>query len=223
MAKGMPGQGVIVLAGEDSNDCRVMAQLVRGLHPGLAAAKLVEISDPVRLKGAAPAQLPARIGTLIGKAKGRALRAKADLLGLVVHEDLDGYPDERYARIRSAIAAELARQSPCDTAFALAAWETEAWLLLFPDAFTRVKPRWKVPAELRDRDTGKVRDPKEALRAKLGSPAFRESDGPQVAAAAREQGLLPHPAGTNRSYSDFVAELGQWQLISAPLPAQRRP
>lgn len=215
-------QGVIVLAGEDSNDCRIVAQILREHHPGLGAAKLVEIADPVRLKSASPPDLTARVRTLVGKAKGRALRARAELLGLVVHEDLDGYTDQQYVRVRQAVAAELSRQSPCDTAFALAAWESEAWLLLFPDAFPHVKSRWKVPEDLRNRDTGTLKDPKKVLREKLGPPVFRESDGPAIAEAARTEGLLSSPTGTNRSYADFITDLRRWAPMQATTPVRRR-
>ncbi|WP_248843915.1 hypothetical protein [Streptomyces hirsutus] len=220
--RGPQARGVIVLAGEDSNDCRIVAEIIKQHHPDLGNARLVEISDKTRLKTATGPELAARIRTIIGKAKGRALRAKGPLVGLVIHEDLDGYTDAEYTRIRANVAGALSRESPCNSALALAAWESEAWLLLFPDAFPAIRSNWKVPAQLRGRDTGTLKSPKEELKHKLNSPAFRECDGPEVAKQARSSGLLASgPTGTNRSYKDFVHELGQWPAPAVPSPRHR--
>ncbi|MEV3929379.1 MULTISPECIES: hypothetical protein [unclassified Streptomyces] len=204
------GRGVIVLAGEDANDCDILASIIRQHHPNLGSAKIVRINDPVRLKKKTGRELATAVGTLVGKAKGKALQQRGPLVGLAVHEDLDGFTDHRYRTVRRTLSEELARQSPCDAALALAAWESEAWLLLFPGAFPHVRPRWKVPAQLRGNDTGMLKDPKETLKSKLGSPTFRESDGALIAKTAYERGLLAKPQGKNRSYDDFVAELTTW-------------
>lgn len=205
---GPRGRSVIVLAGEDSNDCKIVAEILRS-HIG--SVRMVEVTDKVRLKSAATASTRAeRVSTLVRKAKARALRARADMVGLVVHEDLDGVTDAAYETIRAALAAELRRQSPCDCAFALAAFESESWLLLFPDAFAHLQPQWKIAQPLRGRDTGLLPNPKESLQRALTTPRFRESDGPRVAEAARTQGLMATPHGRNRSYTDFIADLGNW-------------
>lgn len=127
-----------MLASEDSNDCRIVAEIVKQHHPDLSNARLVEISDKTRLKTATGPELAARIRTVIGKAKGRALRAKGPLVGLVIHEDLDGYESRAQGR----------RAGP------------------------------------------------------LGL-------------------LASGPTGTNRSYKDFVHELGQWSAASVPSPRRR--
>jgi hypothetical protein len=203
---------VIVLAGEDQNDCEILASLIRAHRPDLsAAAKLVRINDPVRLRKKSGPDLAAAVKTLVGKARAKALQQRAELLGFVIHEDLDGYADARYDRIRKTLTAELAGQCQgLRTALALAAWESEGWLLLFPEAFPRVRPRWKVPDRLLDKDTGRVKDAKEELKRGLGLPVFRESDGPKVAREALEHRLIPSPRGTNRSYADFVGDLAGW-------------
>ena len=148
---------------------------------------------------------------LAGKARAKARQQRAALLGFVVHEDLDGYTDAQYDGVRKTLTDEFVRQ--CQgfrTALALAAWESEGWLLLFPDAFPYVRPNWKVPGRLLDKDTGRIKDAKEELRRGLGLPMFRESDGPAVARAALEHRLIPCPRGSNRSYADFVGGLTDW-------------
>jgi hypothetical protein len=206
---------VLVIAGEDSNDRRVVTHLIEEFCPRFAG-HVLEIRDPVRLKSATGPTLTRRVQTLVNKAKARALREDAVLAGLVVHEDLDAVADTSYERVRSAIADQLTRQSPCDAALALAAWETESWLLLFPEAFPRLHSGWRLPESLRGRDTGRLNEPKELLRRRLGAPAYRESDGPSIMAEARAAGLLRKaaktgsPSGTNSSYQDFLRELDQW-------------
>ncbi|EGX59422.1 hypothetical protein SZN_13023 [Streptomyces zinciresistens K42] len=201
-----------MLAGEDQNDCEIMAALIRAHRPDLSdAAKLVRINDPVRLRRKSGPDLAAAVKALTGKARAKARQQRSDLLGFVVHEDLDGYTDAHYARIRKALTDEFGRQ--CQgfrTALALAAWESEGWLLLFPDAFPHVRPRWKVPDRLLDKDTGRLKDAKDELKRGLGQPVFRESDGPAVARKALEHRLIPSPRGGNRSYADFVGDLTHW-------------
>ncbi|MEU3097015.1 hypothetical protein ABZ690_20060 [Streptomyces sp. NPDC006967] len=205
-------RGIIVLAGEDQNDCDILAALIRAHRPDLgAAAKLVRINDPVRLRRKSGPDLTAAVRTLAGKARAKARQQRADLLGFIVHEDLDGYTDTQYDRIRKALSEEFARQcKEFRTAVALAAWESESWLLLFPEAFPHVRPRWKVPERLFDRDTGRLKDAKEELKRGLGVPVFRESDGPAVAREALKHRLIPSPRGSNRSYADFVGDLTRW-------------
>lgn len=205
-------RGVIVLAGEDQNDCEILASLIRAHRPDLsAAAKLVRINDPVRLRKKTGPDLAVAVKALAGKARAKARQQRAELLGFVVHEDLDGYADAQYDRIRRTLTDEFARQcQEFRTALALAAWESEGWLLLFPEAFPLVRPGWKIPDRLLDKDTGRVKDAKEELKRGLGHPVFRESDGPAVARKALEHRLIPSPRGSNRSYADFVGDLTGW-------------
>ncbi|MFJ3653042.1 hypothetical protein ACIPPR_07020 [Streptomyces nigra] len=205
-------RGVIVLAGEDQNDCEILAALIRAHQPDLsAAAKLVRINDPVRLRRKTGPDLAAAVRALTGKARAKARQQRSELLGFVVHEDLDGYTDAQYDRVRKTLTDEFARQcQQFRTALALAAWESEGWLLLFPDAFPYVRPRWKVPDRLLDKDTGRLKDAKQELKRGLGLPVFRESDGPTVAREALKHRLIPSPRGSNRSYADFVGDLTGW-------------
>ncbi|TDC27179.1 hypothetical protein E1265_02330 [Streptomyces sp. 8K308] len=201
----------MVIAGEDSNDCRALEILIRELQPSLKS-KLVRISDPVRLKTATEGNLSQRIRTIVNKAKARAARDRARLSGIILHEDLDAPTGPHYSAVRSRLADALAKHSPCGTALALAAEETEAWLLLFPDAFPHVHPGWSVPAQLRGKDTGTIKGPKELLKKKLGTPIYRESEGPDIMLAAQQSGLLVSPVGTNQSYLDFVADLNDLRV-----------
>ncbi|MGW0841207.1 hypothetical protein ACWD26_13730 [Streptomyces sp. NPDC002787] len=208
------GRGIVVLAGESSNDRRILASFIKAVHPELASAVLLtEITDPVRLRKKTGPELATAAGTLVNKARGKAKLKNGDLVGIAVHEDMDACPGPAYDSARRAVSSALDKAAgACEAVYALAAAESEAWLLLFPDAFALHRPSWKLPDSWQGKDTGRRRTPKEDLEAVFGSPRFRESDGPEIASKALVQGLLTQPKGSNRSYSEFVSDLSAWPV-----------
>lgn len=211
-------RGVVVLAGESANDRRILAAFIKAAHPGLAAAvTLTEIHDPVRLRAKSGAALASAADTLVSKARGKALAKAGEFVGIVVHEDMDTCPGPSYDAARTAVSHALAKAAAASSsAYALAAAESEAWLLLFPEAFPLHRSSWKIPEKWRGKDSGRRQTPKEDLEALFSNPRFRESDGPQIASAALAHGLLSKPEGTNRSYQEFVSDLSQWQVPRSP-------
>ncbi|MER0246787.1 hypothetical protein AAHZ94_33430 [Streptomyces sp. HSW2009] len=208
------GRGVVVLAGESSNDRRILAAFIRGLHPRLSdAVLLTEITDPVRLRRKTGVELAATAGTLVRKARGKAKLKKGDLVGIAVHEDMDACPGPAYDKARRAVSSALSDAAGgSESVYALAAAESESWLLLFPGAFPLHRPSWKLPASWEGRDTGRRQTPKEDLEAVLSGPRFRESDGPDIALQALAHGLFRRPNGANRSYTEFAADLCAWSV-----------
>ncbi|MFF2896462.1 hypothetical protein [Streptomyces sp. NPDC057966] len=211
-------RGVVVLAGESANDRRMLAAFIKAAHPGLAAAvTLTEITDPVRLRKKSGAELATAAGTLVSKARGKARLKAGEFVGIAVHEDMDACPGPAYDAARKAVSAALSKASGASSSvYALAAAESEAWLLLFPEAFTFYRPSWKIPATWQGKDSGRRQTPKEDLEGLLTSPRFRESDGPEIAAAALAQGLLAAPKGSNRSYQEFIADISNWKVPHTP-------
>ncbi|MEU4500073.1 hypothetical protein [Streptomyces sp. NPDC024089] len=211
-------RGVVVLAGESANDRRMLAAFIKAAHPGLAdAVTLTEITDPVRLRKKSGAELATAAGTLVSKARGKARLKAGEFVGIAVHEDMDACPGPAYDAARKAVSAALSKASGASSSvYALAAAESEAWLLLFPEAFTSHRPSWKIPATWQGKDSGRRQTPKEDLEGLLTSPRFRESDGPEIAATALAQGLLAAPKGSNRSYQEFIADISDWKVPRAP-------
>ncbi|MFI0261452.1 hypothetical protein ACH4OW_20720 [Streptomyces sp. NPDC017056] len=155
---------------------------------------------------------------LVGKARGKAKLKAGDFVGIAVHEDMDACTGPGYDSVRRAVSSALAKAAGASSSvYALAAAESEAWLLLFPDAFSIYRPSWKIPAQWKGKDTGRRKNPKEDIEAELIRPRFRESDGPEIANAALGHGLLTSPDGSNRSYSEFVRDLATW-----PVPRRGR-
>lgn len=197
---------VIVLAGEDDNDRKVMRYLLEAFCPAMTG-RLVEIKDKVRLRQATGENLRARVEVIVGKARARAAREAADCAGIFIHEDFDGCESANSASVRQRVQKAL-DSCGIPSRYVLAAWEIEAWLLLFPDALADLHSGWKVPARYRGRDTGLIADPKAVLQRELGkaSVRYRESDAPAVVAAAIRKGLHENPSGKNVSFSAFRAD-----------------
>jgi hypothetical protein len=195
-----------VLAGEDRNDREVLRGVIEATCPR-ARGRVVEISDSVRLKRAGPETLAQRVRTLVGKARARAAREQAEIGCLFVHEDLDATGAAAVADAHGDVQKAL--RCHVDKAYyVLAAWEVEAWLLLFPEALTAVCADWKVPDKYRGIDTGYTPDPKRLLRTLTGKATrrYRESDAPKVMAKAAQRSLLDSPNGRNSSWERFRSD-----------------
>jgi hypothetical protein len=208
------GKSVIVIAGEGQNDRDVLRHLVPALGPWPATRrpKLVEIKKKMALSKAQD-QLVPRLNELRLLAQGAARLANARLAGIAVHVDFDAVIDERYESRRKQLSTDLRRTFDCDTALALAADEMEAWLMLFPDAFPKVKPGWRLTDQDRRRNLGLIAGgSKELLKARLTQPPYRETDAPAVMKAAVDHNLVTTcEQHRNRSYADFAAEVHEWR------------
>lgn len=201
-------RSVIVVAGESDNDRAVLQHLIPALYP--RCPKVVTINDKIRL---APAllQLSPRIETLRDNALRRAEGCDADLAGIVVHADLDKVSNQTYEQVRDKITDQLQKTLPCDSALALSAVEMESWLMLFPEAFPKVRRGWAMRPEDRRRDLTMLANPKEHLRKHLGKPPYRESDSPKIIEEAVKLGhVSARPSGNNKSFRDFADQLADW-------------
>lgn len=153
----------------------------------------------------------------MSKARGKARLKAGEFVGIAVHEDMDACPGPAYDTARKAVSAAPAKASGASpSVYALAAAESEAWLLLFPEAFTLYRSSWRIPATWQGKDSGRRQTPKEDLEGLLTSPRFRESDGPEIASAALTKGLLAEPKGSNRPYQEFITDISGWRVPHTP-------
>ncbi|MFF2460657.1 hypothetical protein [Streptomyces mirabilis] len=213
-AKGSQEKPAIVIAGEGQNDRAVLRHLLPALlrRPASKCPKIIEVQTSMRLKKAEN-QLAPRLDRLRLLADGQATRTGLRIVGVVVHVDLDAVIDDRYTARRKQLSADLQRAFDCDTALALAADEMEAWLMLFPDAFPKVKQTWRLTEQDRKRNLGAIASgSKELLKARLSQPRYKESDAPAIMQAAVTHGLVAScQSNRNRSYADFATELEAWK------------
>ncbi|MEU9325629.1 hypothetical protein AB0D91_17750 [Streptomyces canus] len=208
------GKSVIAIAGEGQHDRDVLRQLLPVLctWPAARRPKIIEVKTPMRLKKAEN-QLAPRLERLHHLAQGQAKLLQARLVGIAVHVDLDAVIDETYENRRKQLSAELQKQFDCDTALALAADEMEAWLMLFPEAFTKLNSAWKLTEQDRRRNLGTIPGgSKELLKSRLTKPRYLESHAPKVIEKAVTHGYVTScDPSRNRSYADFTADLAQWK------------
>lgn len=213
-ASGGRGKSVIVIAGEGQHDRDVLRALLPALctWPAAGRPKLVDVKKSIRLKKAEN-QLAPRLDELRRLALAQAAFAEARLAGVVVHVDLDAVIDESYGRRRKQLSADLQKTFDCDTALALAADEMEAWLMLFPEAFTKLNSTWKLTQQDRRRNLGTIPGgSKELLKSRLTRPRYLESHAPRVIEKAVTHGYVAScDSSRNRSYADFTADLAQWK------------
>ncbi|GHF48297.1 hypothetical protein [Streptomyces griseosporeus] len=203
-------QSLIVVAGESGNDRGVLKKLIPALYKG-TCPRIEEIRDEIKL-AAAINQLSPRVEVIRKRALAKAKDCDAELVGIVVHADMDAVADQGYDRVRERVTAQLRAGLPCNTALALAAVEMEGWLMQFPDAFPKVHPGWEMRPQDCRRDLGLLLNPKEHLMKYLGKPTYRESHSPKIMDQAVRHGhVSARPSGNNRSFRDFADELAGWK------------
>ena len=195
---------LIVLAGEDASDRKVLRIFLEAVCPN-ARGRIVEINDVVRLRAAGEAALIERVARLAGHIRARAQREQAEVACVFIHEDFDATDSPQRVATRRRVQAALRRNFP-RSYYILATWEVEAWLLLFPDAITAVNLSWKVPSRYHGVDTGRISDPKRAMKQEVSRNAtsrYSETDAPKVFEKLVELDLQNTPSGANRSYAEL--------------------
>jgi hypothetical protein len=195
---------LIVLAGEDTNDRKVLRLFIEALCPN-ARGRIVEINGTVRFRDADDDALTRRSISLLGKVRARAAREEAEVACLFIQEDFDSPDSQRrdviQRRVQNALRRELEK-----TYYLLVAWELEAWLLLFPEAISATRSAWILPNRLRGVDTGRITDPKRVMRHEVSTQAntrYREEDASKVVEQVVKLGLQHNPSGSNRSYDEL--------------------
>ncbi|WP_406312837.1 hypothetical protein OHA77_30480 [Streptosporangium sp. NBC_01639] len=194
---------IVVLAGEDSNDRKCLRILLEAYCPDMHG-RLVEINGTLRLCDATGAELERRVERLRRLVNARAARDNAEVACVFIHEDLDRTDGTDYHPIRERVEKALGKAFG-SAHHVLAVWETEAWLLLFPDALAALVAGWKLPQKYWGKDTGRLTDPKRILMEEISRSGrkYRESDAPDVLEKAIALGKLGNPLGSNRSWSQL--------------------
>jgi hypothetical protein len=195
---------LIVLAGEDASDRKVLRTFLEAVCPS-ARGRIVEVNDVVRLRAAGDAALIERATRLAGHIRARAQREQAEVACVFIHEDFDATDSSQRVATRRRVQDAIRRNFP-RSYYILAAWEVEAWLLLFPDAISAVNLSWNVPNRYRRVDTGRISDPKRAMKREVSrttSSRYSETDAPKIFERVVELDLQNTPSGSNRSYDEL--------------------
>lgn len=197
----------ILIFGEDENDTKFLSELMVALCPELAGRTKPFRRPPILIKDADSRKVPSRVQAIVDLIE--AERQTAEVLCVFAHEDCDDFGPAHEAlakKIEEGFAAaghHVHAVTP--------AWETEAWIFLWPEAVAAYRSKWASLDSYRGRDTGQIKDAKEALMRGLRSSGknssavrdYRESDAPEIAKKVREMGLATSPKGKNASYDRF--------------------
>lgn len=196
---------VVLIFGENENDTRTVAHLLRGLRPDGRWNVEARKRPPILIKDADVHDLPSRVDRIVAVIK--AEEVTSDVIAVFAHEDCDAVEPAHLA-LESKILSAFA-QSGYHVEAATPAWETEAWLMQWPDAFSIAVPSWTSLSIYQGRRVGLINNAKEELSRRLqsrpGSRNYRESDAPLLAAIIEREGWTRAPQAISESYSSFVA------------------
>jgi hypothetical protein len=210
----------VLVFGESENDTKTIREFIQALCPGA----LVEVRRKpiVLIKDARPENVRPQAEQIA-----RVVAAEHDespVLCVFAHRDCDCLEPGHLAvaaAIEGAIGGALKRLGVkgCTVHAVVPAWETENWLLLWPDVVGAHVPSWRVPSEFRNRNLGTVENGKESLRAAVRPRGksrgrargrdYRESDAAAIAREVCQKGLASNPQGTSASFSRFVNSVNQ--------------
>lgn len=196
---------VVLVFGEDDHDREVLKILVAALRPD--APRVEKRRKPLVLMKDRRAAQQRKNGQQIAQQIVRD-RKRFDVRGVVAHQDCDAL-EPAHEALSEVIEKELADTGVAAVA-ATPAWETEAWLFLWPDAAPAVVKSWARPNAKR-RQLGLIPNAKEAYRKALGAQRkrpYEESDAPKIVAKACELGLVKSsPTGRSQSFDRFCQRL----------------
>ena len=198
----------LLVLGESDNDQATIGTLVQALRSDTPAL-LKRRSPMVLMKGREAAKRKKSAENIAAAVRRESRRF--DVRGVIAHEDCDDYEPE-HEPLASDIEARLEACGLCCIA-AVPAWETEAWLFLWPDAAREVVPGWNRPSR-RGQDLGRIRGAKEeyrkALRPKKHGKKLRdyvESDAPKIAEAVRRLGIVSELDAKSASFERFRSKI----------------
>lgn len=197
---------VVLVFGENPNDCRAIAALIEGLCPMLVGRVKVRRPPLMLIKGADELGLRGRTRKTIAAI--RAEQAVSNVKCVFLHEDADDYEPahELLSQRKEAALAGLGVSVHAVTP----AWEIEAWWFLWPTEVVGHNPSWQTPDKYLGQDVGRIKDAKEVLRQLLRPPRstgrfrdYQELDSPGIAMRVRDSGKCDTPEALSQSYDRF--------------------
>jgi len=198
----------LLVLGEHENDREVLCQLVRALRPD-TSARLEKRREPVIVtKNRDQAKLKKQANSVAAQVRRDSVRF--DVKAILIHEDCDAIEPAH-----EALARTIERDHGTEAVPVIAAtpaWETEAWLFLWPDAARLHVRGWARPGR-KGKRVGLIVNAKEeyrrAVRPADGRAArpYEESDAPRIVEKAREAGLIDKPDARSDSFEQFRARL----------------
>jgi len=208
----------VLVFGEDQNDTRAIAAFIRAACPDANFSIEPYRRPPILLRDAKPEDVPDRVAVVTSLID--AALVDSDVIAIFAHEDCDKV-EPAHEVLGKKIEAAYASAGYVVSA-AAPAWETEAWLFLWPDAFKEYRPKWRSIDKYKGRNVGLIVDAKEELVRALrptGKTAvrdYRESDAPALVEIIAKRGWVRAPMGSSASFQAFIAKAAS--LCPPPAP-----
>lgn len=204
----------MLVFGESVNDTQCVRALLGDLQPHWHVE--ARTRPPVLIKDAKEADIPSRVRKITALV--RAASTDADVIAVFVHQDCDQLED---AHVHLAQETERAFKAEGYPIVAVVpAWEMEAWLLLWPDAFPLHVSSWRPPDKYRQKRVGMIVNAKEELDRLLSRSkskrGYKESDAPAILAIVADKGWARSPRAVSHSYELFVHDVDALATAIAP-------
>ena len=178
----------VMAFGESINDAKVVAEFLRPLLP--KGVNVKPMGQPlVLVKADTDREKKMRGADKISAAVDIMLMKKKVVL-VTIHRDCDRF-EPHHIKAAEGIESYFGRKISCPPVVAaVPAWETEAWLMLFPDALREYRKCWR-RLDLKGRHVGGIKNAKEFLRSALrpsgkssGCKDYQPMDAPGIAQIA---------------------------------------
>lgn len=207
---------VVLVFGENENDTRTIKELLQSLWHDSPWKIEARKRPPVLIKDAKASDLPSRVQRIAAIIE--AEKATSEVIAVFAHEDCDSV-EPAHVGLEAKIGQAFA-DAGYDVEAAVPAWEIEAWLMQWPDAFARHVPSWRSVSSYQGRNVGLISHAKEdltrALRPHSGGRDYRESDAPIIAGIVAKEGWVRTPQATSNSYLAFLTAADR---VAAAQPA----
>ena len=167
--------------GEDQYDCQTIAEIVSRFFDGRLEVQVVNKPIILNATEASKEKMRGNIDRVEKAIKVFMKKKPYDFV--IVHRDADAV-ELHHVSIASALEQDFSRRLQIPVVPAVPAWETEAWLLLFPGSIAARRKCWNDVGKINN--VGSIKNAKEFLRRKTRSkkkscPDYRESDAPDIA------------------------------------------
>ncbi len=179
----MPPTDILVF-GEDDNDRRAVAHIIRALLPANSKVKITLHQKPVILDRDACKKKRSKMNEEIAKFV-RGYQKAGKSVTVIMHRDCDAV-EPAHIELAKSLENEISAAGVESFVAATPAWEIESWWMLFPKAIEKVCSSWK-KIDYGSKCVGKFVNAKEKLIRDLRPPNnekcrdFREADGVRVA------------------------------------------
>lgn len=183
---------LVLIFGESDYDTLAIKEFVRPIL-GQGPLDIRTVRKPIILSSDAATRARLKVMDLVARTE-QAERKERRKVIVIAHRDCDAV-EPAHEAVTASLIKDMVDAGIERGVAATPAWETEVWLMNFPEAFRAYRSCWRT-LTLGNRNLGKIADTKEFLKRELRARPpvvsckdYREADMPDIARKAAEMGL----------------------------------